>query len=195
MIIGVTGLIGSGKSKFGELISNYYKIDVLDCDYEVQYIYETDLNVVQQIEDIVGKCRGSNGTFDKRILGKKLFGSPHMVDAINQIVHPVVKGRVIENIIRAKQDKNHLVVLVPLLFESHWEHLFDKTLYIYTDYNIRVDRLSDPQLRNMPVNIIDFYDGLQIPPHKKFIMADHVILNNSLELLKKSMYEIFIKLF
>ena len=178
MILGVTGLIGAGKSEVGKCFEKSFGVRVIDCDDIVHHLYDTNLDVVNRIEDVVGGCRKEDNTFDYRRLGSLLYKTPKLVDKVNQIVHPEVKKILIRNSIEFKKLNKHLVVLVPLLFETGLQYLFDSTLYVYTDYEIRKERLLDKSKRGMPLVIMHFYDSFQIPVDEKVLLCDHVIFNN-----------------
>lgn len=180
MILGVTGLIGSGKSEVGKQFANL-GVDVIDCDDIVHKIYEYKVHnrIVKQIEELVGSCTTSMNVFDKRILGRKLFENPSLVQKVNDIVHPFVKNSVTNSILNYRAHHDHLVILAPLLFEAKMESLFDSTLYVYTDHEIRKERLMDKTKRGMPLDIMNFYDSFQIIPEEKVLLCDHVIFNNN----------------
>lgn len=71
-----------------------------------------------------------------------------------------------------------LIVLVPLLFECNMQDWFNKTVYVYTDNIKRVERLMTKRSFEK-VEHIKIFDDVQIPPEKKFLMCDYVILNNT----------------
>lgn len=176
MIVGITGLIGSGKSLIGARFHDVYDMDVVDCDDIAHGFYENTA-IVNRIEEIVGQHRSPDNSFNRKSLFKYLMKNPSKVKYINDILHPPVINCVRETVIRYRSKNWHLVVLVPLLFECHMEKQFDATIYVYTDYEIRVKRLIEG--RGINKKQMEFCDNLQIPAEKKFLMCDYVLLNNS----------------
>lgn len=176
MVIGITGLIGSGKSKIGSYIANTFGISVEDCDDIAHDLYG-NADVVNKIENAVGKHRNPDNSFSRSSLLKYLLKNPNDVFYVNNIIHPIIIDIVSRTIVAKKAQNQHLVILAPLLFECEMQNMFNKTVYIYTDEQIRIKRLIDS--RGLNKKTIDFFDKLQIPASRKFSMCDHVFLNNS----------------
>lgn len=191
MIIGITGLIGSGKSSVGDYFHDAFGLDIVDCDDIAHDIMNAN---VDQIEEMVGKHRCPDNSFNRKSLLKYFIKNPAEIEYINDIIHPPVVDSVKKNVIRCKSKGWHLVFLVPLLFECHMEKMFDATIYVYTDYALRVKRLMEK--RGLNKKQIDFFDNLQIPAEEKFLMCDHVLLNNGeLNKMSKQIDELFYRIF
>jgi dephospho-CoA kinase len=193
MIVGITGLIGSGKSLVGEELNHVYGLDVKDCD-NIAHDFYGNAYIVNQIERMVGKHRCADDSFDRKSLLRYLIKNPTAIKYINDIIHPPVIEAVRDMIVYRKSKNNNLVVLTPLLFECGMEKLFDATVYIYTDHAIRIRRLIDD--RHLNRKQIDFFDNLQISADKKFSMCDYILLNNgheseTCEGIKELFYKIF----
>nr|MCR5265415.1 dephospho-CoA kinase [Cyanobacteria bacterium RUI128] len=76
----------------------------------------------------------------KEKLGKLVFNNNDLKLKLESIVHPLIKEE-IESAFNVYADEEAIFVSVPLLFESGLESLFDKIVFIKSDYDIRLKRL------------------------------------------------------
>ena len=192
MIIGITGLMGSGKSLVGSFIFKTFGVCVYDCDSIAHRLYEC-ADVVNEVEKIVGTHRNPDNSFSRSSLLKYLLKNPSEIRHVNNIMHPLIIKKITEYAIVNKAKNQHYIVLAPLLFECKMENLFDKTIYIYTDHNLRIQRLKNS--RELDEKIIKFFDIQQFPAKNKFSMCDHVVLNNGHQSeLESEIYKLFMKI-
>ena len=84
MLIGITGVIGSGKSFIGQLLKekNY---PVYDSDEFVLKAYQ-DEKILLALQ----KAFFNNAPFDKAKLKELLYNQPSNLQKLNQIIHPFV---------------------------------------------------------------------------------------------------------
>ncbi|MCD8203961.1 MAG: DNA-formamidopyrimidine glycosylase, partial [Coprobacillus sp.] len=117
--IGLTGPLASGKSKAMEIF-NGLGYETISCDDIVHELYE-DQNVINHIKKIVGN--DFEGEFSRAKLRSILLANPKMQEKVDTYVHKLVKEEV-EKIL-SKANTDIVVVEVPLLYEAHFENLFD----------------------------------------------------------------------
>lgn len=124
--IAITGNIASGKSTVEKFIEELgYK--VFDTDKIAHEILENS-------EDI----RNLFGTLDRKEIAKIVFNDNEKLKLLESIIHPKVKAK-IEEIFNLNFDI--VFISVPQLFETGFNELFDKIIYITADENIRKERL------------------------------------------------------
>lgn len=124
--IAITGNIASGKSTVEKFIEELgYK--VFDTDKIAHEILENS-------EDI----RNLFGTLDRKEIAKIVFNDNEKLKLLESIIHPKVKAK-IEEIFDL--DLDIVFISVPQLFETGFNELFDKIIYITADENIRKERL------------------------------------------------------
>ena len=131
MIIGITGGIGSGKSTIArELAKRGYT--VYDCDQEAKRIIAENADVQQEIIDLLGEEAFAGGTYNTAYVAKRVFEDPHLLAALNAIVHPAVGL----DIMKRKPD----FVESAILYESGLDILCDRIIVIDAPEEIRIAR-------------------------------------------------------
>ena len=86
----VTGGIGSGKSAVCSLLEER-GIPVYDSDSAAKRLYDTDPDLVRDLEALFGTpLRQADGCFDRRKLSGLLFSDPEKLAALEAVVHPAV---------------------------------------------------------------------------------------------------------
>lgn len=131
MIIGITGGIGSGKSTIArELAKRGYM--VYDCDQEAKRIIAENADVQQEIIDLLGEEAFVGGTYNTAYVAKRVFEDPHLLAALNAIVHPAVGL----DIMKRKPD----FVESAIIYESGLDILCDRIIVIDAPEEIRIAR-------------------------------------------------------
>ena len=66
-------------------------------------------------------------------------------EKVNKIIHPIAKRVILSRMNQIVESGSSLKVLVevPLLYEVHWEDLFDTVVVVYADYETCLKRLMD----------------------------------------------------
>ena len=86
-----------------------------------------------------------------------------------------------------------MFVGIPLVYEANMQDLFDKILFIYTDDDIRKERLI--QRNNYTEEYAKIRISSQQPQEEKVKLADYVIYNNkTVRDLKESVINLLSKL-
>lgn len=88
-VLGCTGGIGSGKS-YVAAIFNKMGIPVYDSDNRAKLLYDTDLQLRMEMEELL-KCRiVVNGAVQRSIIAEKVFGNRNLLAQVEKLVHPAV---------------------------------------------------------------------------------------------------------
>jgi len=139
MIIGITGGIGSGKSTIAhELAQRGYT--VYDCDQEAKRIIAENPDVQQEIIDLLGEeafihtpyTIHRTPIYNTQYVAKRVFADPHLLEALNAIVHPAVGL----DIMKRQPD----FVESAILYESGLDILCDRVIVIDAPEDIRIAR-------------------------------------------------------
>ena len=72
--IGITGLIGSGKSTITEKFNIQYNAAVIDLDKVAHSLYDVREDVVEKIAAVFGDSVRSGTSIDRKALGSLVFG-------------------------------------------------------------------------------------------------------------------------
>ena len=192
LVIGLTGGIASGKSTVSTMFKEMF-ITVIDADVEARLAVDKGEPAYLKIAAEFGEeILLPNKEIDRTKLGSIIFHQADKRQLLNEIVHPEVRIRMNRKIEQAKQNEEKVVVLdIPLLFESKLTYMVDKTLLVYVDGVIQLQRLMD---RNSLTQVeATARIQSQMPLTEKVSLADAVINNNgSLQETKKQLNDILI---
>jgi dephospho-CoA kinase len=177
LIIGLTGGIASGKSTVSQMLLDM-KIPVIDADIEARNAVRKGEKAYQQIIDTFGKTvLTEEEDIDRVKLGSIVFHEEQKRMQLNEIVHPAVRERMNDKKEKFKLEGYQVIVLdIPLLFESKLTFMVEKTILVYVDEKIQLERL-------MVRNNLSEREAIariqsQIPLKEKVKLADEVIDNN-----------------
>ncbi len=184
MIIGLTGGIASGKSTVSNLLRSY-NIPVVDADLIARQVVEQGQPAYVKIVENFGiEVIDEEKNLDRKKLGSVIFNDSAKRKVLNEIVHPAVRHEMKSQAAHYLNDGfSHVVMDIPLLFESDLTHMVDRTLLIFVDEEVQFSRLvmrddfTEEEARSRIAS--------QMPLKDKVKLADAVITNNgSLEELK-----------
>lgn len=174
-IIGITGVIGSGKST----VSNYLielGYEVIDSDLIVKELY-TKETLKKLIENEFGSSFICGNEVDRASLANLIFSDETKRIKLNNLIHPLVKKEIEK---RIKKSNNELIFIdVPLLFESNFDKLCDYTVVVYTNELNNIKRLM--MRNNISLDEAKRKINSQMPMLKKCCLSDFII-DNSLDL-------------
>ncbi|PAE41994.1 dephospho-CoA kinase [Bacillus sp. 7884-1] len=190
LVIGLTGGIASGKSTVSNMLKEM-DITVIDADVEARLAVEKGEPAYQKIiaefgDDILLDTE----EIDRVKLGSIIFHNAEKRQLLNGIVHPEVRKRMNNQVEAARARGEQVIVLdIPLLFESKLTHMVEKTILVYVDRDIQLNRLmerNDLSLEDAKARI-----SSQMPLSDKVALADAVINNNgSISETKRQLIEI-----
>lgn len=173
-VIGLTGSIASGKSTVSKMLSNmgYPIIDCDDINHRLLKKARTGYNAV--LEEFGTDILDDSEQIDRKKLGKIIFNDNSMKEKLNQILHPLIKKQVIEEIELYKACD--LVFLdCPLLFETDFHKLCDLSVVVYVNMDTQIRRLMDRDNVTFPEALKRIYAQMSLD--KKLELADFVVDN------------------
>lgn len=179
-LIGITGGIGSGKSTVSQIISHLgYK--VYDSDARAHEIINENKLIKDKLIESFGSDIYQDSKFNKKYVSKLIFNDESAKTKINSIVHPEVIND-FKNWVKENKIEKFLFKESALLFESSSYKDLDKTVYIYCDKDIRIERIKirDPhRTRNEIEKIINN----QISSDEANKLTDYNLVNDEKKLL------------
>ncbi len=165
MKIGITGIIGSGKSTVVKYLESK-GYECFDCD-----TYAHSLLSKQSVINEITKhfdCL-EDGKINRTVLGNIVFNDNDKLEILNSILHPLIIDKI-------KSLSGPIFIDIPLLYEARMESHFDLVIAVLAPIDILVKRLkerndlsSDEALRRI---------NLQIDQETKKKLANYVIINN-----------------
>lgn len=163
-VIGITGGVGTGKSTILDMLKDNYNCVIIKTDDIGRMLMEPGQKAYEQVvalfsEDILL----SDKTIDRKKLADIVFNNANKLMVLNSIVHPLVKKYITEEIgyCKAKDNIEFVFIESALLLEDHYNVICDDFWYIYSDENIRRERLkesrgySDEKIDSVIMNQLD----------------------------------------
>ena len=144
MVIGITGGIGSGKTVILNLLGDKYGFVILEADKIAKELMEKGTAVFGKIAECFGnEILDERGCIDRQKFAAIVFNDKEKLTKLNALVHPSVIEEIDRRIKMMRADvRENFVIEAALLIESGCHRLCDKVWYIYTEKNIRIERLK-----------------------------------------------------
>ena len=169
-MLALTGSIGMGKSTVAAMFARA-GIPVFDADATVRRLQSDGGPLVARIEQrFPGTTR--DGAVDRDALAAAVLGKPEELAALEALVHPAVHHERTRFIV-SNGNAPALLFDIPLLFETHGEHAFDKVIVVSAPPEVQRARvLARP---GMTVDKFEALLARQLPDLDKRSRADFVV--------------------
>jgi dephospho-CoA kinase len=189
--VGLTGGLGAGKSEALRVLGELGAA-TLSTDAVVHELLASD-----ELRDIVAARLGEDvvrdGALDRSLMAERVFGDDDARGWLESELWPRVGQRVAE----WKQEVDALdppppaaVVEVPLLFESGMEQVFQSTIAVIADEDVRAERAGARGHAS-----VDERAGRQLSQEEKAHQADYTVRNDgSLEELRERLSRVLARL-
>jgi len=181
MILGLTGGIATGKSTVAKMFIEK-DIPVIDTDLISRSLLNKGTDAYYEIvKSFSSEILLTNLDINRKKLARKIFSNPQKRQILNDIVHPRVKEIVDNEISKFEELGNNIIVIdVPLLFETNYQDIVDKTIVVYTTKTQQMNRLVSRD--NITKEYAQMKINSQMSLSEKVDLADYVI-NNSFSIL------------
>lgn len=176
MILGITGGIGTGKSRISEMFRALGAV-VVSADELAREVVLPGSPVLERLAERFGPgVIAPDGTLDRKALGDIVFADPAARQDLNGIVHPAIAA-LSRSRLREISGRVPLVVYeAPLLFEAGAEGRVDAVLVVTASEEVQLRRLmardnfGEPEARARI--------AAQMSQEEKVARADYVIDNS-----------------
>jgi len=177
--IGLTGNFGMGKTTVLRLFKDAGAYTI-NADELVSDILKRP-SIINKIVAILGgevmRKRCGKPSIVKRRVADIIFQNPEKRGLVEKVIHPEVMrlSECIKTKIIKKNPSAIVISEAPLLYEAHYERLFDKIIVVYCNKDVALRRLTakgfsrEDAMRRMRA---------QMPISKKKASADFLINNN-----------------
>ena len=188
-IIGLTGGIGSGKSKIMSVFSTY-GIPCYESDRRAKWLMQMDAELKSQIKSFFGDQIYEKDQFNQRKLAKLVFADKGKLEALNSLVHPRVKMDFKSFV--SQQDTPYIIKETAILFETGGEKDCDATILVTAPEKLRLQRV----LNREKISSMDLKARInnQWSDSRKILLADYIINNIDWDKTLKKIDEIHQKL-
>ena len=192
LIIGLTGGIATGKSTVADMFNNY-GIPVVDTDKISFDLLRKGCNAYNEVLALFGKeILLTNNDVNRKKLGRAIFNDNVKRKKLNSIIHPKVRSITLSEVKKHEElGANIIVIDVPLLFETDFVKLVDKTIVVYTTPKLQIERLIGRDSIKKDYALLKIES--QMPIEDKVKLADYVIDNSSSVLTTRKEFNKVIK--
>ena len=174
--IGLTGGIGCGKStavkRFRDL-----GIPIVDADIVAREVVQAGQPALQAIAELFGDAALlADGSLNRAWLRQTVFNDTERLRQLEAILHPRIREAIVRDMTAAiAAGSPYVVVDVPLLFEKHYDTLFDRVLVIDCLPAQQHERVS--QRDGSTIELVESIMQRQIPRDERLFQADDIIEN------------------
>ena len=176
--IGLTGGIASGKTTIANYISSSKNIALLDADHFSRELIVSGTKAYKTIISQFGNSIINDETPSKEINRKKLkkiiFQYPNKKIWLENLLHPLIKEKMINQCQYLKQ-KKVLLLVIPLLFEANFIDLCTEIWIVRCSKKVQMKRLiARDKISQMEAQkIIDTQMDLTIKEKENYIFLNN----------------------
>ncbi|WP_430534202.1 dephospho-CoA kinase [Listeria rocourtiae] len=176
-IIGLTGGIASGKSTVSRMFHEA-GFPIVDADIAARKVVEKGTEGARQLRAIFGvEIFQEDGELNRQKLGGIIFHDSEKREALNAVVHPLVRQWMLSERDRLIASGHAVIVFdIPLLIESKLQEMVDTIIVVYVDAKTQLERLMERN--NFSKNEAKARIASQMPLMDKISYADIVIDNS-----------------
>jgi dephospho-CoA kinase len=170
IVAGLTGSIGMGKSTAAAYLRQK-GIPVYEADKIVHDLYSGE---AAPLIEAVFPGTAPGGTVDRAALSKAVLASKDALKKLEAIVHPLVRQREWQILLKEQDRGADLTILeVPLLFETGAETMFDAVIVVSAPAHVQRERMM--QRPEMTAEKFEAIVARQWPDAVKRGKADFVV--------------------
>ncbi|MCR5214454.1 MAG: dephospho-CoA kinase [Eubacterium sp.] len=151
-VIGITGGIGAGKSLVLSILQKEFYAHIIEADRVAHILMKKGGLAYQEILDSFGNkiLDKDTGEIDRKVLGSLVMQDSKKLEKLNNIVHPLVKKWILDDIdickkafIESDEDKFIYVIEAALLIQDNYGLICDELWYIHSSVDTRISRLVE----------------------------------------------------
>jgi len=136
--IGITGIIGSGKSVVSKVFETY-KIPVYNADFYAKELINTNPEIINDLKQNFGKNIYLGGKINKLLLSDIIFKNEKNRILVNSIVHPKVKDHFQEWC--DTQVSSICAIEAALIYEAGFDKFLDVVIAVESPEDIIIERI------------------------------------------------------
>jgi len=147
-IVGLTGGIGSGKSKVGGCFA-HLGINIINADIAARKVVEKGSPALSQIAEYFGQqSLLKDGTLNRAFLREKIFKKTENRQWLEALLHPLIQiwiQQALEN-----SSSAYTILESPLLLETDQHQLTDRILVVDVPKELQIQRAMERDDNNEP---------------------------------------------
>ena len=186
-IVGLTGGIGSGKTKVANFFSSYTGVAIYIADVEAKQLMSSSVVIKEKLIQNFGERSYTKGRLNRKYIADTVFNDKEKLTQLNAIVHPEVRNH-FQNFIKNNSQKEYIIYENAILFESKSNLFCDIIITVFAAINTKIkrvisrDKSSEKEVLNQMKN--------QWKDNKKMLQSNYVICNENLDETRKSVHKI-----
>lgn len=142
LTIGLTGGIGSGKSAACKHFESL-GVPIVDADMVARDVVQPNEPALQTIASHFGPEVLTNGELNRVWLRQRIFEQPSEKLWLEQLLHPIIRERIILSLQQFAASSAHYAILAsPLLIESQQTQLVDRVVVIDVPETLQLSRTT-----------------------------------------------------
>ncbi|WP_405607628.1 dephospho-CoA kinase [Polaribacter sp. Asnod1-A03] len=174
MVVGLTGGIGSGKTTVANIFKQFKTVEIYCADDEAKKLMNTSVEIKSKLIDLFGEESYIDNQLNRSFIASIVFKDKTKLNALNAIVHPVVKKH-FKDYLNKRSGKDYILYENAILFESKSNLKCDIIISVFAPKDIRIERtmLRDGSVKKEVENRINnqWLEG------KKLLQSNYVINN------------------
>ena len=176
LVIGLVGGIGAGKSTAAKCFEKRGGL-VIDADIVGHEVLRRADIIEKAVERWGEGIRKSDGSLDRRAIGKIVFSDPGERKVLEQVVFPLIQERCKQLIQEAKGNPvvKFIVLDAAVMLEAGWNEVTDRIVYVDTPREIRLKRVAARS--GWSAEELSSRESAQWPEEMKKKRADAVLMN------------------
>ena len=173
--VGVTGGIGSGKSRAAALFAEL-GAGVVDTDDISHEITAADGSAMSAITTAFGAtAAAADGSLDRAVIRRLVFEKPEARKQLETILHPRIRELARSRVMASSAP--YVLLVVPLLLETGaYRDLIRRVLVVDCDESLQISRAM--QRSNLTEEAVRAIMAAQLPRQQRLAGADDVICND-----------------
>ena len=182
--LGLTGGIGSGKTLVCQIFEKL-GVPVYYADTAARLLMNSNAELKAGIVLMFGDQAYGRDGLDRHYLASSVFGDHEKLSQLNRLVHPHVR----KDFIRWTAEQSgasYVMEEAAILFESGASLEMNQTVLVYAPEELRIGRVKREAVLNRM--------GHQLSEEEKMEMADHVLMNDEMQMLLPQVIELHNKI-
>ena len=176
-VVGLTGGIGSGKSAVSRRFEQI-GISIIDADIVAREVVQPGAPALKEIAKKFGSdILLSDGNLNRATLRTIVFDQPELRDWLEQLLHPLIRERILLQLTQASSA--YVILASPLLLETDQHLLVDHIVVVDVDEATQISRTATRD--STDTKQVEAIIAAQMPRAERITRADSLIDNSGSE--------------
>lgn len=139
-VLGITGGVGSGKSRILDILKEDYGFCVIQADQVSRELMQPGMECYNAVTAYLGpSVVNEDGSLNRPVMADIIFHDPVRKQRVDELTHPLVWNAVMDKVMTAAQKR---VVIEAAIPSKEFRDKCGKMWYVYTSKENRIERLQ-----------------------------------------------------